>query len=66
VAVQPKGSARRLLVDPLRGTVTPALTTVFSTPDGKTLHEVVNLLGRGHGCSPQGNTPGWPACKTSG
>lgn len=66
VAVQPKGSTRRLLVDPLRGTVTPALTAVFSTPDGKTLHEVVNLLGRGHGCSPQGDAPGWPVCKTSG
>jgi type IV fimbrial biogenesis protein FimT len=66
VAVQPKGNTRRLLVDPLRGTVTPTLTAVFSTPDGRALHEVVNLLGRGHGCSPQGNTPGWPACKTSG
>lgn len=66
VAVQPKGSTKRLLVDPLRGTVTPAMTAVFSTPDGRTLHEVVNLLGRGHGCSPQGDAPGWPTCKTSG
>ena len=63
IAVQPGGKTRHLLVDPLHGTVTPTLTAVFSTPDGRALHEVVNMMGRSHGCSPQGGVPGWPVCK---
>ena len=47
--------------DPTKGTVTPTATLRLSTAPGKTLHVIVNLMGRVRSCSPNG-VPGYKAC----
>lgn len=51
-----------MLIDPARGTVTPAATVTLRTPDGKELRQVVSILGRVRGCAVQGPAAGMPAC----
>jgi type IV fimbrial biogenesis protein FimT len=47
--------------DPEHGTVTPATTFKLQASTGKTLHQVVNIMGRVRSCSPD-NAPGVKAC----
>jgi type IV fimbrial biogenesis protein FimT len=47
--------------DPAHGTVTPATTFKLQAATGKTLHQVVNIMGRVRSCSPD-NAPGFKAC----
>jgi type IV fimbrial biogenesis protein FimT len=47
--------------DPEHGTVTPATTFKLQASTGRTLHQVVNIMGRVRSCSPD-NTPGFKAC----
>ena len=48
--------------DPNNGTVSPAATVRVSSDDGRTIHHVVNILGRVRSCSPGGIVRGMPAC----
>lgn len=64
IAMQPKSGNPTFRLGPLHGTVTPNPVIVFSAPNGQSLHEVANRLGRTRSCSPQGGLPGWPACTT--
>lgn len=65
IVMQPKSVDKTFSLGPLHGTVTPTPVIVFSAPNGQTLHEVANKLGRTRSCSPQGSLPGWPACTTT-
>ena len=47
--------------DPEHGTVTPATTLKLQANAGKTLHQVVNIMGRVRTCSPD-HAPGVKAC----
>jgi type IV fimbrial biogenesis protein FimT len=52
-----------MLIDPSRGTVTPATTVSLRTPEGKELRQVVNIMGRVRGCAVNGAVAGMPACE---
>ena len=45
-----------------RGTVTPTATLKLSDSTGRTLHQVVNVMGRTRTCSAQAALPGYKAC----
>jgi len=60
--VQVRSASKSLTFDPVRGTVTPTATLRVEARDGRAIHEVVNLLGRVRGCSPQGRVVGERAC----
>ena len=47
--------------DPERGTVTPTTTFKLKATAGKTVHQIVNIMGRVRSCSPD-NAPGVRAC----
>jgi type IV fimbrial biogenesis protein FimT len=55
-------NARSVLVDPVRGTVTPTATVQFRADNGMALNQVVNILGRVRTCSPGGTLSGHPRC----
>jgi type IV fimbrial biogenesis protein FimT len=60
VALQ--GNAASMAFDPLHGTATPAATWRVVARDGRTIHHVVNVMGRVRSCSPQAAVPGYRAC----
>jgi len=51
-----------IVFDPLHGTSSPTATLQMSTADGRSLRDIVNLMGRVRTCSPQGGMPGHPVC----
>lgn len=51
-----------ILFDPKRGTVTPTATLKLADSQGRTIHHVVNIMGRTRSCSPNGAIPGIKAC----
>lgn len=48
--------------DPLHGTNTPAATLRVVSLAGRSIHHVVNIMGRVRSCSPQAVQPGYRAC----
>lgn len=48
------GAERSLLFAPGRGTVTPTATLVLRGADGRSLHKVINVMGRMRTCSDDG------------
>lgn len=60
--VQVRSASKSVAFDPLKGTVTPTATLRVEARDGRTIHQVVNLLGRVRSCSPQGRSAGEPTC----
>jgi type IV fimbrial biogenesis protein FimT len=61
-AVRISASAADVLIEPDRGTVTPTTTVRAHAADGRSVHQIVNILGRVRACSPDGPTSGYPAC----
>jgi type IV fimbrial biogenesis protein FimT len=55
-------SAADVLFEPDRGTVTPTTTLRAHAADGRSVHQIVNILGRVRACSPDGPASGYPAC----
>lgn len=51
-----------MLFDPIRGTTTPAGSLNLFTQNGKTLRQVVNIMGRAKTCSPNASVSGYAAC----
>ncbi len=49
-----QSAVRSFLFDPLHGTSTPAGTLKVAAASGRTVHHVVNVMGRVRTCSPQG------------
>ncbi len=45
-----------------RGTVTPTATFKLADAKGRSLHQVVNVMGRTRTCSPQAAIAGYPVC----
>lgn len=50
--VQVVHSGRALTFDPSKGTVSPTATLVVRGADGRSIHQIVNLMGRTRSCSP--------------
>jgi type IV fimbrial biogenesis protein FimT len=48
--------------DPLHGTATPTATLRVVGAQGRTVHHVVNVMGRTRSCSPLGTVPGYRSC----
>jgi len=61
VSLSTPSAGAGLLIDPLRGTVSPAMTTVFSAGQA-TVHQITNIMGRTRSCSPAPPVLGLPAC----
>jgi len=51
-----------MLFDPVRGTTTPTATVRVTAPDGRAVHQIVNIMGRVRSCSPGGAVAGYRAC----
>ena len=51
-----------LIFSAYRGTVTPTATIKIADATGRTLHQVVNVMGRTRTCSPKGQVSGFKAC----
>jgi type IV fimbrial biogenesis protein FimT len=60
--VQAQANVSSMLFSPTHGTVTPAGTLKITGREGRTLHLVVNMMGRTRACSPGGQVEGYPAC----
>ena len=60
--VQVQANVSSMLFSPLQGTVTPTGTLRLTGREGRSLHVVVNLMGRARTCSPGGAVSGYPTC----
>ena len=49
-------------INPRQGTITPTLTAIFTADNGKTIHNISNILGRTRTCGPEEASFGFPAC----
>lgn len=54
--------SRTLVFDAFKGTVTPTATVQLIARDGRSLHQVVNIMGRVRTCTPSGALPGVRRC----
>ena len=55
-------SAASVAFDPLHGTSTPTATFRVLGRQGRTIHQVINVMGRVRSCTPTGGVPGYPNC----
>jgi len=53
---------RSILFDGGKGTVTPTATLKLTDPDGRTIHQVVNIMGRVRTCAAVGSLGGLRPC----
>ncbi|MBC7956052.1 MAG: GspH/FimT family pseudopilin [Cytophagales bacterium] len=51
-----------VLFDPLHGTASPAATLRIHGTQGRTVHHMVNIMGRVRSCSPLSTVSGYRAC----
>jgi type IV fimbrial biogenesis protein FimT len=51
-----------VLFDPLHGTASPTATVRLLGMNGRTVHHIVNVMGRVRSCSPLNAMPGYAAC----
>ena len=56
------GNVASIVFDPLHGTSTPTGTLRLVGASGRSVHHVVNVMGRVRSCSPDGAVPGYPIC----
>jgi type IV fimbrial biogenesis protein FimT len=56
------GNVASIVFDPLHGTSTPTATLSLSDVRGRSVHHIVNVLGRVRSCSPAGTVAGYPVC----
>lgn len=61
LTIDTSSAAGRMTFDPVRGTTSPTMTTLFRASNGKSIEHVTNVMGRTKTCSPS-NTGGLPAC----
>ena len=61
-AVSLKWNSRSIAFEPLKGTSTPTATLQLSTPQGGSIHQVMNIMGRVRSCSPAPALSGYRAC----
>lgn len=54
--------SRSILFDGLKGTITPTATLQVTAPDGRSIHQVVNIMGRVRSCTPGGTVGGVRPC----
>lgn len=55
-------STASVAFDPLHGTSTPTATFRVLGRQGRTIHQVINVMGRVRSCTPTGGVPGYPNC----
>lgn len=61
LAVDTSSATGHMTFDPVRGTNSPTMTTIFTASNGTSIRHITNLMGRTRTCSPS-NTGGLPAC----
>jgi len=55
-------NVRSIRFEPLHGTATPTGTLRVTDRRGRSVHHVVNVIGRARSCSPAAAVTGWSAC----
>jgi len=60
--VRMQSNVASMLFDPIRGTTTPTGSVNITTPSGKALRQVVNIMGRAKTCSPNASVRGYEVC----
>ena len=53
---------RSVLFDPGKGTVTPTATLRLTDPQGRGIHQIINIMGRVRTCSPAAKVSGYKSC----
>ena len=61
VAIDTPSATGQMTFDPVRGTNSPTMTTIFTASNGKSIRQITNVMGRTRSCSPS-NIGGLPAC----
>jgi type IV fimbrial biogenesis protein FimT len=61
-AVRLSNTSASMLFEPDRGTVTPTGTLRAELADGRSVRQIINIMGRVRACSPDGPASGHPAC----
>lgn len=61
LAIDTPSATGQMTFDPVRGTTSPTMTTIFTASNGKSIRHITNVMGRTKTCSPN-NTGGLPAC----
>jgi type IV fimbrial biogenesis protein FimT len=56
------GNVASIVFDPLHGTSTPTGTLRLTDGRGRSVHHIVNVVGRVRSCSPEGAVAGYPIC----
>lgn len=59
--VQLQSNSASIVFEPLRGTITPTATLRLNARE-RSVHLVVNLMGRVRSCTPSSGMPGYTAC----
>ena len=60
--VQLQSNVGSMVLDPAKGTVSPTGTMRVLGAQGRTVHMIVNVMGRARKCSPSSAVAGYPAC----
>lgn len=60
--VRLQANVTSMLFDPVRGTTSPAGTVRLTDRQQRSIHHVVNIMGRARSCSPQASVPGYRPC----
>lgn len=60
--VRLQANVTSMLFDPVRGTTTPGGSINIIADSGKTIRQVVSIMGRTKTCSPQGSVSGYKVC----
>jgi type IV fimbrial biogenesis protein FimT len=60
--VRISSNSRSLAFNAARQTVTPTATVTFSGTEGRSVKQIVNVMGRVRTCSPQGSISGYKRC----
>jgi len=62
LGVRLQSNVASMLFDPSRGTTSPAGSINVIGQSGKSIRQVVNIMGRTRSCSPQGTVSGYKVC----
>lgn len=57
-----KGSQKTILIEPVRGVITPTLTVDVTGSTGQVIRHITNIMGRTRICTPGGAALGFAAC----
>ena len=62
VSVSAQTGTATFRINPKQRTISPTLTAIFTADNGKVIHNISNILGRAHSCTPTEASSGFRIC----